>query len=249
MEIQLTNRFSFLFFTFLFFLGSFLIVAQPSYGQSGGINFKGGDWDEILSLAGVEKKIIFVDAYTTWCGPCKQMTKQVFPQSKVGDFFNKHFINVKMDMEKGEGVDLAKQYSVNVYPSLLFLAEDGTLIHRSAGFHDVSQFIELGETALDPSRRLSALDDRYVSGDRRPDFLYNYTLARFEIQDGSHSSIAEEYLNTQNNWSSEENMQFLYSFVGDTDSKMYEYLISNKDKFIALFWSTGCNCQDSGIDL
>ena len=60
-------------------------------------------WKEILQLAKKENKLIFMDCYTSWCGPCKALAKNVFTQEKVGDFFNPRFINVKYDMEKGDG--------------------------------------------------------------------------------------------------------------------------------------------------
>ncbi len=74
-------------------------------GQAQGIRFAEGSWKELLETAKKEGKLIFVDCYTEWCQPCKQMEQQVFPSKKVGKFYNEHFINVKMDMEKGEGPD------------------------------------------------------------------------------------------------------------------------------------------------
>ncbi|MEM1322621.1 MAG: thioredoxin family protein [Bacteroidota bacterium] len=211
-------------------LGSISLTAQDS-----GIHFKHEAWAEVLAQAAKESKMIFVDAYTTWCGPCKKMSKEIFPQKAVGDFFNKNFINVKLDMEKGEGPTVAQQYDVMVYPTLLFLAADGTLVHRSAGYHNVDQFLELGNIALDPNRRLSAMDSRYASGDRSPEFLYAYTLSRFEAQDGSHAAIAEEYMATQNDWATDDNLQFLFSFIADTDSKMFDYLLDNRQVFAENF--------------
>ena len=203
-----------------------------------GIQFKHEAWAKILADAAKENKMIFVDAYTTWCGPCKKMSKEIFPQKEVGDLFNARFINVKLDMEKGEGPGLAAKYNVFVYPTLLFLDSDGTIVHRSAGYHNVDQFIELGQKALDPSRRLSAMDNRYANGDRSPEFLHAYTLARYEVQDGSHGRFAEEYMKTQSDWSKEENMKFLFSFVSDTDSKLFDYLVDHREAFSNLFGST-----------
>lgn len=199
--------------------------------QKEGIQFTKKAWKDVLVLAKAEKKIIFIDAYTTWCGPCKRMSRNVFPDKMVGELYNKQFVNVKMDMEKGEGRELASKYAVKVYPTLLFIDSNGELMHRSAGFHTVPQFIKLGQDAADPMRRLSALNIRYMQGDRDPDFLYDYTYARFRTADGSHLKIAEEYLKTQKAWRTAKNMKFIFDFVTDTDSKLFDFLIEYRSAF------------------
>ena len=85
-----------------------------------------------------------MDAYTTWCGPCKRMAAEVFTEPEVGRFYNENFINVKIDMEKGEGIELARQYDVYAYPTLLFINGEGELVHRGLGYQDFVQFYEPG---------------------------------------------------------------------------------------------------------
>ena len=62
------------------------------------------------------------------------MANSVFPKEEVGNYFNTHFINAKMDMEKGEGKEVAKKYKINAFPTLLFLDSDGNLIERLIGY-------------------------------------------------------------------------------------------------------------------
>ena len=201
----------------------------------GGVVFQKESWKEILETAKNEEKLIFIDAYTTWCGPCKKMSRDIFPQHNVGQFYNENFINVKMDMERGEGVALAEQYYVFVYPTLLFIDPAGEIVHRAAGYHNEVEFLELAKVALDPTKSLAGMTSSYKSGNRDPNFLYKYTVARFEARDGSHPQIAEEYLATQDDWTTNDNMQFVYSFVEDTDSKMFDYVLENKATFISKF--------------
>ena len=82
-----------------------LLICVCSYFQlfSQGVDFKQITLKEALEQAKAQGKMVFMDCYTTWCGPCKMMTEEVFPQKEAGDFFNAHFVNVKFDMEKGEG--------------------------------------------------------------------------------------------------------------------------------------------------
>jgi thiol:disulfide interchange protein len=113
-----------------------------------GIQFFQGTWEEAKAKAKAENKIIFVDAYAVWCGPCKWMDVHVFSDERVGAFFNEHFISYKFDMEKGEGPDFARTYAVRGYPTLLFVAGDGKEVHRTMGSRSIETLIELGEEAL-----------------------------------------------------------------------------------------------------
>lgn len=111
----------------------------PSYGQ---IVFESGDFASVIEKAGSENKLIFVDCYTSWCGPCKQMAAVIFPSKEAGDFMNKHFICFKADMEKGEGIEIRKRYNVNAFPTLLILKSNGEELNRTAGMDpDVAYFI------------------------------------------------------------------------------------------------------------
>ena len=202
---------------------------------SDGIAFKKDDWSSILAQAKAEDKLIFVDAFTTWCGPCKKMDRDVFPQMEVGSFYNAMFINVKMDMEKGQGIKLARDYNVNAFPTFLFIDGDGKIMHRTAGFHDVNEFLALGNEAVDPSGRLSSFEKQYQDGDRSPEFLKKYTKIRYDIADGSHDDIALEYLKTQDDWGTEENQEFLFSNIVDANSELFDYLLANKKSFAAMY--------------
>jgi len=213
---------------------STIILSVIVFGQDG-IEFNKEDWSSILAQAEKEDKLVFVDAYTVWCGPCKKMARDVFPQKEVGEFYNKKFINVQMDMEKGEGLAFAEKYNVNVYPTLLFVAADGSLVHRSAGYKDSPEFIELGNTALDPSKRISSLEARYENGDRDPEFLINYAAILYDVYDGSHVPVVEAYLETQSDWNTDENLIIIFHYVNDTDSKLFEHMVENKDLYIEKF--------------
>ena len=218
----------------LAFLG-FISLSSFAQTTTSGIVFFEGEWKEILTKAKAEDKLIFLDAYTDWCGPCKKMNKEVFSDQKVGDFYNEQFINVKMNMEKGEGQRLAIKYNVDKYPSLLFIDSNGKSVHQVVGYHPVPKFLNLGKTAANPQLRLASLNTRYLRGDRKPDFLRNYAMARLAVADGSHIKIAEEYLRTQRDWGTPQNIQFIFTFASDADSKMFDYIIANKGVFERVF--------------
>ena len=114
-----------------------------------GIQFFKGNWDAALKKSKKENKLIFLDAYAAWCGPCKVMARKTFTQKEVGDFFNANFINVKMDMEKDEnGSRLARKYKLTAYPTLYFVDSGENIIHQALGMQNAKQLIAIGKTAL-----------------------------------------------------------------------------------------------------
>jgi len=154
----------------LIFLGSILV--SPIFSQ--GINFV-HDLDEALTKAKVADKMVFVDFYTSWCGPCKRLSKEVFPTKEAGDFFNKHFINCKVQCdEEGVGAELGKKYGVRAYPTLMFLNQKGEIVHTRAGASDVKNLIDLAKIALDPEKNLLAITTKWENGHQDLDFASVY---------------------------------------------------------------------------
>lgn len=223
--------------TFLLLLvGILQLSAQSHSADEPGISFNDNiQWKQALQMAEQENKVIFVDAYTTWCGPCKMMDKRVFTDPQVGEFFNANFIPVKMDMEKGEGIELAQKYGVRAYPSFLFVDSRGEVVHRGVGYQAPEVFLKLGAAALDGENSLQGMDRRYAKGERSPEFLYMYTEARAGVLDGSHQPIAAEYLATQNDLSTRANLEFLYRYTENTDGKMFEHFMEQRENMEEAF--------------
>ena len=152
--------------------------------QAPGISFQQGDWKSVMDLARQADKPIFLDIYTSWCGPCKMMANKVFPQPEVGDYFNANFINYKIDAEKGEGIEIAKKYQVNSYPTCLFLTHEGKIVSSFMGAKDVKSLLKEGATALKNYRilpELEALEAEYNNGNRQKEFLQKYCVKREEF--------------------------------------------------------------------
>ena len=119
----------------------------PADDEGGvGIKFTEARWADVLKQAKAQKKVIFLDAYASWCGPCKMLQKNVFTQKSVGDLFNKKFINVKMDMEKGEGLSLAQVYPLEAYPTLLFIDGNGRVVKKAIGYMPADDLISVGKS-------------------------------------------------------------------------------------------------------
>ena len=121
-----------------------LLWAVSAFAQdttAKGTVFTQGTLKELLAQAGKQEKYLFVDVYAGWCGPCRYMATKIFPQPKVGDYFNKTFVNAKFDAEKGEGIAVARKYDVRSYPTFLILDEKGEEVGRVVGAADADRFI------------------------------------------------------------------------------------------------------------
>ena len=114
-----------------------------------GIKFFKGSWQDALKKAEEEGKMIFLDAYASWCGPCKIMAKYTFTDDKVGHFFNERFINYKMDMEKDpEGPRLSRKFDLQNYPTVYILDINEKIVSVEVGALDVRPFLRFGQSAF-----------------------------------------------------------------------------------------------------
>lgn len=111
-------------------------------------NFQELSLEKAREQAKAENKPVFLDCYTSWCGPCRMMANEVFTLEAAGDYFNKNFVCVKTDMEKGEGPAIGKQYGVDAYPTFLIINSDGKLMHKIVGAMSLKELIENVECGL-----------------------------------------------------------------------------------------------------
>jgi len=120
---------------------------KPS-GYPSHIVFIENSWDEALKQAAIQHKYIFVDAYTSWCGPCKLLKITTFNNSKAAAFYNSNFINVSIDLEKGQGPELAAQWQVKSIPTLIIFDSQGKPVLGTVGFLKADDLIRFGKQAL-----------------------------------------------------------------------------------------------------
>ncbi|TCC96434.1 thioredoxin family protein [Pedobacter hiemivivus] len=188
-------------FTFLF-----LFVAIGSYAQEE-IHFN-SSWSEAKEKAIQSKKLIFIDCYTSWCAPCKWMEKNIFIQPAVYKYYNDNFVNLKVDMEKGEGIEMRKKYNVQSFPTYLFVNTAGDVVHRTASKMEAEAFLAEAKRATDPKRNTAALKDKFDKGARDLPFLLDYYLALERADRNTANQISAEIvakvtepgLNTELGW-------------------------------------------------
>jgi len=102
----------------------------------------------VLDQAALEGKLVFIDMYASWCAPCRLMEEQVFTDEELATYFNQHFISYRVDVEKGNGTNLATIFEIKVLPTLLFLDEKGRVLVRKEGAAMQTEMRELAQEAL-----------------------------------------------------------------------------------------------------
>lgn len=159
----------------IFIVIPIFFISLLSFAQSGTRFMDNRPWKEVLERAKRENKMIFVDCYTSWCGPCKQLATQIFPQEKMGNYLNERFVNVKYDVEKGEGLIFEKLYpgEIKVYPTMLILNVKGELIHKIAGTRSADKLIADIESGLQGTT-IYSLEKEFNAGNREWGFIRNY---------------------------------------------------------------------------
>ncbi len=123
--------------------------------ETDGILFLENQWTAAREKAAAEHKYIFVDAYAAWCGPCKLLKKTTFKDKGVAAFFNEHFINVSLDVEKGQGPDFASTWKVTGLPTLIIFNASGQPVLETKGYLRPEDLLAFGRQALEKGAKPS----------------------------------------------------------------------------------------------
>ena len=211
-------------YTLLLLIAPFMISAQ-------GIEFFEGTFKEAKELAQKEDKLIFVDCYTTWCGPCKRMSNSIFPDEGVGKVYNKHYIALKLDMEKEQGMRFGKKYPVSAYPSMFYLDSEGEIIQKVVGGKTIQDFIAIGKKMVTQNDRSDSYAKQYEDGNRDFDFILRYVKELNKVGK-SPIALANKYLKEKPSITADQKAVFLLEAVTEADSKLFDQLVGLKSEAI-----------------
>lgn len=222
----------------------FLLLPFITKAQEKGIHFESGlSWPQVKEKARIENKHLFVDCYTTWCAPCKIMANDIFPQEKVGTFFNKNFVNVKIqfDQTKNDSEEVKSwyadakaidsQYTITAYPTFLIFSPQGELVHRIVGGGSADDLIARASVALDPKTQYYTMLKEYGSGTPTPMQLKQLAIAADEAnEDENAEKFAEAFMDLQDNPFTKDNLLFLSKFVKKSSSKGFKLMLNNIER-------------------
>ena len=198
-----------------------------------GIEFFHGTFAEAVEKAQKENKLIFMDAFAEWCGPCKRMAATTFKDEKVGKYFNDNFVNLKMDMEKGEGPGLQSKFGVTAYPTLLFINGKGELAHKGMGALGNEQLITLGRAAMNKVDDSKDFEKVYNEGKRDPELILNYVRALNRAGKPSLKVVNDFLLKAD--VAQPTTLKIIFEGTTQADSKVFDMLINNKAQLVTLF--------------
>ncbi|TKK70772.1 DUF255 domain-containing protein [Ilyomonas limi] len=236
------------------------LLPIAALAQDKGVHFEQGlTWQQVQAKAKAEHKYIFMDCFTTWCGPCKYMSAQIFPQEAVGDLMNANFINVGVQLDTTDsdneevkswyaaGHDIAKEYGIMAYPTFLIFDQNGKLVHRIVGAAQTGdEFIAKAKEALDPAKQYYPMLAKYKAGQKDSAFLYNLAMAALHAYDDkTGSQIANDYLATQSNIYTPKTLNLLQAFTQSSKDKGFQIMLQNPEKVDAVL---GKGVAENGVN-
>lgn len=126
-----------------------------------GIEFE-KDYSSAIKKAKEMGKMVMIDFYTEWCIPCKQMEEHLFRHKRVESYLKKNFISIRIDAEKGEGVELFKKYNIKGFPTLIFLNSEGVEERRLKGITlNVNYFLEVLRVVTNNATDIEKIFEKY----------------------------------------------------------------------------------------
>lgn len=208
----------------------FLLISTMLFSQDG-IKFGKQSFAKTLEQAKKENKLIFLDAFASWCGPCKLLDKNVFPKKEVGDYFNANFLNLHIDMEKGEGIEIAKKYSIYSYPTLLFIDGDGKVVYKAAGYMSPQELISIAKEAVNPENTLENKIAKFEAGEKDPEFLMGLIKNTYATDFSLAQKVATRYFQTRTDATySKEEAGMLLFFTKTIDDDLYKIFTAKKEE-------------------
>lgn len=216
-----------------FVSGLFLFSTLAVFAQEA-IQFQELPFKELVAKAKKDNKIVFIDAYASWCGPCKMMERNVFTKKSVGDYYNSNFVNARFDMEKGEGREIAAKYGVRSYPTYLFLNGDGELVSQNFGYMEESMFLTMAQDINSPNNKKGSLKERFAKGEKDLEFLINIMKLNSSSDFDFAKKASERYFENKKKTEefTKDDVGLLFFFLKSTEDKNYKVFTERKAEII-----------------
>lgn len=87
-------------------------------------------FEEAEKIAAKQGKLLFVDFYASWCGPCRWMEETTFQNEDVKNALKSNFISIRVNIDDFEGFALKSKFDVRYLPTMLLIDTSGRVVHR-----------------------------------------------------------------------------------------------------------------------
>ncbi|WP_417369555.1 thioredoxin family protein [Gelidibacter japonicus] len=201
------------------------------------------DYNEALTIASKENKLIFIDFYTTWCAPCKKLDKLVFQNDSIKQILKKDIILLKYNAENDTVFNLSKKHHVSSYPSGLILHKDGYILNRKYGFpgedfkslsNNVLAFINESVNLNKKDKILKGYSNK-IDASKYPKFYVDY-INRTNTK--INPSEVNDYFNATKDIFSEEYFSTLLYFAYNASDNIANTTLENRNKYLTLYGKT-----------
>ena len=234
---------------FIKFLSIVLLMGFFFNANSQGIRFQNLSTAEALAKAKKEHKLVFIDVYTDWCGPCKYLSNSVFIDQALGDYMNEHFVSIKVNgedgqeieggerNEEGEGVKLIEEFSIDAYPTLLFLDPERKLLKKVVGAMEAEALIEKVKGVISPeTTKLYQLNARFEKGERNKPFLIELFTEKINEEENT-DVLMKEYLRLHPALNLEDKDDFMVFRLMEKDFKhpLVMAFLNEPEKYFELY--------------
>jgi thiol-disulfide isomerase/thioredoxin len=152
------------------------------------------------------KRMVVVDFYTTWCGPCKMLDQTTWKDQGVRDWLAKEAICLKIDAEKETA--LADKYWITAYPTILLLRPDGSEVDRLVGYRNAKTFLAEARDALAGNDSLSRARKK-LEGAGKDNPMLRMSYGDALAQNGRNEEALAEYL-----WCFDHGLEHNQAFTG-----------------------------------
>ncbi len=153
-------------------IGAWAIYNLDSSSEDAQGAFQWQSFGDGLTSARENHKMIMVDVYTDWCGWCKKLDREVYPDSRVSTLLAKSFVAIKVNAESSSPLEykgqrmteeqFARASGVTGYPTILFMDEEGTVVTTLPGYLPADRFSRVLEYVADKRYTKESLDDYFA---------------------------------------------------------------------------------------
>jgi thioredoxin-related protein len=210
-----------------------MVIGSMAFGQ---MKFDKLSLDKAMEKAKKEGKLVFVDVYAEWCGPCKRLSNSVFPDKNLGDYMNKSFVNIKIDGDADANVDVMMKYEVEAFPTLLFINPATEEVRKVVGFVSAEELKAEAQFAVDPSSNpvnvaKSAYDQNPSEENQKS--LITALMGEREQDEEQLKVLTDAYLakHTTLNFEDEFDFMVFMDYVNEWDDENVQRFVKNRTNY------------------